>query len=183
MVDKHCVLYDDVIRVPLIVSWPAGALANGSVRDEFVYNLLDLPPTIHELAGLEPNPRHVGRSLVPLLRGDPADMSWRDDVAVTYNGQQFGLYTQRAIRDRRWKYVWNATDIDELYDLAADEHELRNVVDDPAHSVELADLRRRLYDRLLAFDDAQVMNPWVAQQFLGDQTDAQSEASEPSTTA
>jgi arylsulfatase A-like enzyme len=166
MVDKHCVLYDDVLRVPLVVSWPDGALAAGTVRDEFVYNLLDLPPTLHELAGVPPDPLHAGRSLVPLLRGAEPATPWREEVLATYNGQQFGLFTERAIRNRRWKYVWNATDVDELYDLAADPHELRNVIDQPEHRDELDELRRTLYAGLVEFDD-QVDNPWVAHQLLG----------------
>ena len=36
-------------------------------------------------------------------------------------------YTQRMIRNNEWKYIWNTTDIDELYDLRNDPHELYNV--------------------------------------------------------
>ena len=34
-----------------------------------------------------------------------------------YFGNQFGLYSQRMVRNRRWKYVWNLTAEDELYNL------------------------------------------------------------------
>lgn len=73
MVEK-CALghnvYEDTLRVPIIVSWPK-RLAQGQVRDDLV-ELLDLYPTVQELVGLErPNgaevPPLAGRSLVPTL--------------------------------------------------------------------------------------------------------------------
>ena len=48
------------------------------------------------------------------------------------------------VRDRRWKYVWNLTAEDELYDLAADPGEITNRATDPACSSELARLRGRM---------------------------------------
>ncbi|WP_239617971.1 sulfatase-like hydrolase/transferase [Cohnella mopanensis] len=146
MMDKHYILYDDVIRVPLIVKYPA-AIAAGQRSEEFVYNLLDLPPTLLELAGLPVQSFFQGRSLQPLLQGQTPD-DWRKDIISTYNGQQFGLYIQRAIRTERYKYVWNMTDIDELYDLHNDPGELRNVIGDSAHTEALSELRARLYKGL-----------------------------------
>jgi arylsulfatase A-like enzyme len=73
MVEK-CALghnvYEDTLRVPLIWSWP-GRLAQGQVRDDLV-ELLDLYPTVMELAGVERPaaaevPPLAGRSLVPTL--------------------------------------------------------------------------------------------------------------------
>ena len=61
-----------------------------------------------------------------------------------YFGNQFGLFSQRMIRDARWKYVWNPVSIDELYDLAADPWERVNRASDPACAGELARLRRRM---------------------------------------
>ncbi|WP_200837503.1 sulfatase/phosphatase domain-containing protein [Ruania rhizosphaerae] len=80
--------------------------------------------------------------------------------------QRFGLSTQRAIRTTDWKYIWNATDVDELYDLRADPHELTNLSHEPAHAETMAELRRRLYGELEAFGDGQVTNAWVRRQLL-----------------
>ena len=51
----------------------------------------------------------------------------RQDIFSMYHGNQFGLYSQRMVRDRRWKYIWNATAEDELYDLETDPGELYNL--------------------------------------------------------
>lgn len=164
MMDKHYVLYEDVVKVPFIVKWPGGA-RSGAVSDAFVYNLLDIPPTLLELAGVEPPAELHGRSLLPLLRGEPAD-DWRKEVVATYNGQQFGLYTQRMIRTDGWKYIWNTTDVDELYDLTNDPDELVNAIHRPELQPRVAELRRRLYDVLLREGDTLVDNPWMKEQLL-----------------
>lgn len=162
MIDKHYILYDDVVKVPLIVKYPARIPA-GALIDKFVYNLLDLPPTLLEYAELVPQPFFHGRSLVPLLRGDRSD-DWRTEVVSTYNGQQFGLYNQRMIRDERWKYVWNLTDVDELYDLRADPDELRNVIGDDRHGDVLAELRGKLYEVLKGHQDPFLKFDWMKRQ-------------------
>jgi arylsulfatase A-like enzyme len=165
MMDKHFVLYDDVVRVPLVIRWP-GRITPGLRPDAFVHNLLDLPPTLLEAAGLPPGEALQGRSLLSLLAGE-AVPDWRDAAVSTYNGLQFGLYTQRMIRTARWKYVWNTTDVDELYDLAADPDELTNRVHEPGRGELLRELRARLYHELDRVGDALVANTWMRQQLLG----------------
>lgn len=163
MMDKHYVMYDDVVRVPLVVSYPAGQWVQGE-RQEFVYNTLDIQPTLFELLGI-PIPNHfVGRSLLPLLEGR-AEVPWRQEVVSTYNGQQFGLYTQRMIRTAKWKYVWNTTDVDEVYDMETDPGELRNLIDVINPDV-LSALRDRLHDILIAEGDRLPKNPWMKHQLV-----------------
>ncbi|WP_274361970.1 sulfatase-like hydrolase/transferase [Paenibacillus thermotolerans] len=165
MMDKHYVLYDDVVRVPLIVRLP-GFGAAGARNDEFVYSLLDMAPTVLELLGLEgPAPGYFhGASFAPLLTGGRNSQPPRNAVVSAYNGQQFGLYTQRMIRTRRWKYIWNTTDVDELYDLERDPAELMNVAADERCSATLRELRLSLYERLQADGDPLVANEWMRRQ-------------------
>ncbi|MGE5557471.1 MAG: sulfatase-like hydrolase/transferase [Bacillota bacterium] len=164
MIDKHYVLYDDVVRIPLAVRWP-GKIKAGSVCEEFVYNVLDLPPTIFEILGFAPEEHFQGRSLLRLLEGLNVP-DWRTEVVSTYNGQQFGLYTQRMLRDRRWKYIWNTTDVDELYDLERDPGELTNLIHEPEYGSLVAEMRRKLYETLLAEGDKLPANPWMKHQLL-----------------
>ncbi|MDD9268854.1 sulfatase-like hydrolase/transferase [Paenibacillus sp. GCM10023248] len=168
MLDKHYVLYEDVVKVPLIVRWP-GVVAPGSRCERFVYNLLDLPPTMLAIAGAGlpegGGDRLHGESLLPLLQGAEPDQ-WRDEVVASFNGAQFGLFTQRMIRTREWKYVWNCTDVDELYDLRSDPHELHNVIGHPGSRRITAELRKRLYHILLADGDGIVRNEWMRGQLL-----------------
>ncbi|MBD2867283.1 sulfatase-like hydrolase/transferase [Paenibacillus arenilitoris] len=171
MMDKHYVMYDDVVRVPLVVRLPAaaGRCPRGVASDAFVYNFLDLPPTLLELLGLHScDPGNLqGRSLLPLLADGAAPEDWRDAVVSSYNGQQFGLYTQRMIRESRWKYVWNTTDIDELYDLQEDPAELVNRIGSPDLAATLAELRLRLHGQLTADGDPLAGNEWTRRQLLG----------------
>ena len=107
MLDKHYVLYDDVTRVPLILRYP-GAIPPGTRIDSFCNHTLDLPPTVLDLLGIDPLPQFMGRSMMPLLRGEtPSD--WYDSVSSTFNGAQFGLYSQRMLRTTQWKLIWNLT--------------------------------------------------------------------------
>ncbi|MBO9610287.1 MAG: sulfatase-like hydrolase/transferase [Paenibacillaceae bacterium] len=162
MMDKHCVMYEDVVHVPLIIR--GKGIAPGQVREEPVYNLLDLPPTLAERLGFAPGD-FQGRSLVPLFQG-PA-LEWREEIVSTYNGQQFGLFLQRMIAKGRWKLVWNPTDVDELYDLQQDPAELNNRIGDAAVQDIVAALRSRLYEVLLQEGDRVVANPWMKRQLLG----------------
>lgn len=166
MIDKHYVMYDDVVRVPLLLRWPGG-LPAGRVCDAFTPHLIDLAATLCAAAGVPVPPEFQGRDLLPLARGETAGATdgETDDVFATYSGNQFGLYTQRMVRDRRWKYVWNATAEDELYDLVADPHELHNRAADPAVSDELARLRRRLVAWMDRTGD-RMLNAWTRPQLL-----------------
>lgn len=162
MIDKHYVMYDDVVRVPLIVRWP-GLTKPGSVCCEFVNYALDLAATLPMAAGLGEAAGGKGRSLMPLLAGR-APGHWRKEIVSTYNGQQFGLYTQRMIRTKKWKYVWNCTDVDELYDMEADPWELSNLIASDSHQEPLARLRSRLLEELTANGDGAVKARWPKEQ-------------------
>ena len=128
-------------------------------------DLADILSDAQDAAHRKEADRYHGRSLVPLFSGSmPGD--WRKEVVCTYNGQQFGLYTQRMIRTSRWKYVWNTTDIDELYDLDNDPHELKNRIRSPELAPVLKDLRIRLYDILIQDGDGLVRTEWMRRQLL-----------------
>jgi arylsulfatase A-like enzyme len=159
LIDKHYVMYEDVVHVPLIVRWPGMALA-GAVCEEFVVHALDLASTACEAAGLPIPATYQGRSLLPLLRGE-AVPDWRTAAVATYHGAQFGLYEQRMWRDRRYKYVWNPTDVDELYDLQEDPWELYNHIEHTEYKEILAQLRGRLLAQLTAQGDGIVRTAWM----------------------
>lgn len=145
LIDKHYVMYDEEVRVPLVVKWP-GVVKPGTESDNIVLNGLDLSATIPQLAGFEFK-QSVGHSLLPILKGEkPSD--WRKYAYSDYNGQQFGLYVQRMIRNDKVKYVWNLTDIDELYDLQKDPWEMNNLIADPSYQDILKVLRHDLYNDL-----------------------------------
>lgn len=162
MVDKHYVMYDDVVRVPFIVRWPA-VLAAGQQCGAFVSHAVDLAVTLCHLAAVPVPPTFRGQNLVPLLL-DPQQNN-RQDIFASYHGNQFGLFSQRMVRDHRWKYVWNATAEDELYDLQMDPGEIHNRACDPSCESELARLRHRLVAWMEQTHDP-LLNGWTRRQLL-----------------
>jgi arylsulfatase A-like enzyme len=158
MMDKHCVMYEEEVHVPLVCSWP-GVIPAGGVCRDFISHFLDLPVTLLELTGLSVPARYQGRSFLPQLEGRASDDP-RPLAFSSYNGQQFGLYCQRMVRDRKYKYVWNATDIDECYDLENDPHELVNLAADERHEELCRRYRRKVYDVFSALKDPLVLSRW-----------------------
>lgn len=129
-------LYEGGLREPLIVRWPGVAVA-GRVADTPVV-LTDLVPTLLEAAGIDAA-KTVGPldgvSLVKLLRGGelPArPLFWHFPNYTNQGGRPAG-----AIRDGDWKLMEQFEDgALELYNLAADVSETRNLAADEPQRVE-----------------------------------------------
>lgn len=103
-------LYDLGSRVPLAVRWP-GRARPGRVEPALV-SLVDLAPTFLEAARLPVPGSMTGRTLLPLLTGDP-DAPRRDGIVlgrerhtIAQEGHRGG-YPMRALRTERWLYVRN----------------------------------------------------------------------------
>jgi len=142
LTDKALFMYEETNRVPLIVRDPAAPAGAGTAEDRFA-GTCDLYSTVLDYAGLPRAQAELdGRSLRPLVEG--AEVPWRDCMVTECSGLDFLLHTQRALRYQQFKYVFNCGDLDELYDLAEDPHELRNLAADPARAELLQALRLRL---------------------------------------
>jgi len=161
MIDKHYVMYDDVMRVPLIMRWP-GELPVGRSVDDFVSSALDLATTFCAAAGVEPPETFQGHDLIALANGGQRP---RERVFGSYHGAQFGAYSQRMVRTRAWKYIWNPTAEDELYHLAVDPGELHNRAADPACADILCTLRSELATWMAQGKDP-LLNEWTRRQLL-----------------
>jgi arylsulfatase A-like enzyme len=90
-------VYEQGVRVPMIVCWPRHGVQGTSDR---LAQLTDLWPTFADLAGASPDPerRRDGRSLAPLLRGQPDGVS---DRSYAY----FEMGYARGVTDGIHKYV------------------------------------------------------------------------------
>ncbi len=143
-------LYDHSVRVPLVMSGPG--VPHGQRSAAHAY-LLDIYPTLCDLAGL-PTPESVeGRSLVRGME-DPEERI-RATLYCAY--RQF----QRSVRDERFKlieYVVEGQRTTQLFDLHADPWERDNLAADPDHASELARLRGALLRWRDDLDDR--ASPW-----------------------
>jgi N-acetylglucosamine-6-sulfatase len=136
--------YEESIRTPLLVRYPPLA-EPGTVVDGLVASI-DIAPTVLDVAGAPIGDHIQGRSFLPLIRGDAAD--WRESLLVefyTYENPFPWLVDMdyRAIRTDRYKLIhWvQHPDEGELYDLVDDPYETQNLIDDPAFTTVLTDLR------------------------------------------
>lgn len=155
--NKGPLMYDDTYRIPLQVRWP-NVVTAGSVTDVPV-RLHDLMPTFLSVSDARIPDTIDARSLEPLLTGDVSG-EWPKYIVGEYHGDEFGLYTQRMIRNKRYKYVFNTPDIDELYDLEADPAELQNLISHP----EYEEIRQELLENLLRWMDETTdpLRKWVS---------------------
>jgi len=140
-------LFESGARVPLIIYLP-GAAGNGTMSARVV-QLIDLYPTLCDLAGIPKPPGLEGRSLLPLLH-DP-NRAW-DQPAYTLWSEDGQTLTGVSVRTDRWRY----TEFDGgrggalMTDPQADPFEMRNRADDQTLAREraaLSELVKQHYSR------------------------------------
>lgn len=169
-------LYEEDLRVPLIVYDPRQAGASVErVRDELVV-VPDLAPTVLDLCGVATPDTMQGTSLRPLLEGEQPD--WRTDFFAEALMDIQNYPRSECVRSRSWKYIryfartedpqqagrrYRGTLDDyvtclsstlngerpiyeELYCLAEDPHETTNLIDAPEHGRTLNAMRERIME-------------------------------------
>ena len=140
-------MYDTSVKVPFLISRP-GSIPEGVVCGNLLSHY-DFMPTLLDYIGME-NPeaeKLPGHSFAELLRG--GDEGGRESVVVY---DEYGPV--RMIRTREWKYVHRFPyGPHELYDLAGDPHETRNLIDDPAYADRVKDMKAGLDDWFVRYVD------------------------------
>ena len=125
--------YEESIRIPLLVRFPK-RIKPGTTIDAAVLNI-DYAPTLLDLAGVKVPESVQGRTWLPLLDGKTD--GWRDGFLYEYFFEnKFKTPTMTAFRTPTAKLVAYPRHAEwtELYDLANDPYELKNLVGDPAHA-------------------------------------------------
>jgi arylsulfatase A-like enzyme len=139
--------YDASSRVPALLAGP-GVPAERVVKQPV--ELIDVVPTLLDLAELPPHPEAQGTSWRGLLDGGNTE-----DTAFAFTEAGYGNETQRALRSGRWKLIHVPDAADraimqgtefELYDLENDPGETRNLID--VETAVAAELREKLFARM-----------------------------------
>jgi uncharacterized sulfatase len=131
--------FEESARVPLIVSVPREKTA-GQATSRPV-ELVDLYPTLADLAGLTPPSHLEGFSLRPLIENPKAQ--WNHPA---YTQVQRGANPGHSVRTERWRYTeWAlGKQGEELYDHDNDPRELHNLAADPKHADTVAEMKALL---------------------------------------
>jgi arylsulfatase A-like enzyme len=136
--DKRSI-YEESLRIPLLVRYPR-LFGKGKVVDEMVLNI-DLAPTFLDLAGMPVPPEMQGVSWKALAAGQkPAN--WRQSFLAEYFYENGGgdtptLVGLRTANAKLVKYPGHAQ-WTEVFDLAVDPYELKNLAADPAATAKLS---------------------------------------------
>ena len=164
---------DSLSRVPLIIKPPADTPIKPGICDALT-ELVDFPATVEDLLGIKPGYSHFGRSLLPLIAGETTEhrdavfceggrlhgethcMELEYEPGYT---DPDNLYYPRLIlqasegpehtkavmcRTKTHKYIKRFYEPDELYDLQQDPQELHNVIENPAYTNILNELKEHM---------------------------------------
>lgn len=167
-------LYDEVLRIPMIVRYPPSVPVGKRVREQA--RNIDILPTILDLASTDPPPGRQGRTLVPSMKGAAGVPEKQETYCETYlsathlfsdivqqEGREVRIgFRRRGIRTPRYLFVentpWPFLDEsnpepisetlrqtlyhEELYDIASDPEELKNLAEEQPRVLE--EFRARL---------------------------------------
>ena len=147
LIDKRTA-YEESMRVPLLARCPE--LFRGGQTVKQVVAGLDIMPTVLGAAGVAAPQGLDGKNWLPLAQGESPP--WRTELLYEYYWERNfpQTPTMHALRGDRYKFVryQGIWDLDELYDLAEDPLESRNLISSEKHAAIAEQMRGRLFDLL-----------------------------------
>lgn len=140
-------LYEELLRVPLLIKLPK-SLRGGEASDDMA-RLIDLAPTMLQVAGLPPGPAMSGRPLC-----DPSGVFTNADIVYSYAHNDFEGNLQQGVRSRDRALIKANEDNPrgvapvELYDMTSDPTQQHNLAQSPEHQDEVVQLDEIISDFL-----------------------------------
>jgi len=148
--------FEQATRIPFMFAGPG---VNKNQKSHHPVNLVDLFPTVFELAHVPQSSQTDGKSLVPLLDDDQSTTIAMDYAYHQYRRQKKMGY---GIRTDRYRYTeWHDNDYRsynayieenivgyELYDYEKDPLETKNLIDEPAYESVRKELKNKLKSHL-----------------------------------
>lgn len=144
-------LYENSIRVPLIVYDPRGK--SGVRIGQSALNI-DVPATMLDYARIPLPQRWQGKSLLPLVKGEEASLH-RDTVLFEHLWEMPNIPPSEGVRTEEWKYFRYINDhsIEELYNLKEDPGEINNLAGNRKYRNVLMNLRKKCDALLRKYED------------------------------
>ncbi len=147
------ILYEEVVRVPFIVSLKGVTKAGSKDREYLISNCIDLMPTICDYADIGKPQGLVGQSVRPIAEGNKPK-NWRSfvvsetafssnvggDKLMIVNGNRI---KGRMLRSNRYKYIaYSEGSIrEQLFDIDKDSGEMTNLAYNPRYKTVLNEHR------------------------------------------
>lgn len=125
-------LWNMATQIPMIIRYP-GMQNAGQVSEKSV-SLLDLYPTLVDLAGFKIPKKLEGHSMKPLLENP--DFNWEHPAIVTF--PKPGSY---SVKKDHWDYIRYDNGAEELYDLSTDPNEYTNLARRPEYQAVIDQLK------------------------------------------
>lgn len=146
-------------RVPLMIYDPRSSTAGKKLQCEELTGNIDFAPTMLDLAGLPIPDNMDGTSLVPLL-DDPGKAIKEQLAFINVWGPLPTQSLTCITKDWKYTYWWYGNSemepAEELYNLASDPLEMRNLANEPASESALLSMRERYDEELLKWKDEAV---------------------------
>ena len=145
MYGKTCYsMYEEITRIPLLIRWPGRVPPGKTIQTQA--GSCDLSPTILDYLGLPAPPNLAGQSLKGFIE-EKEDLDrpvFAERDRGTSGGTGGGQF-QRLIRTHEWKYSYHSRGDSQLFHLAADPGETKNLIrESSARSA-----KQRLHSELL----------------------------------
>ena len=142
---KKAKLWEEAIHVPLMIAAPG---IEGGKTCHQVVELVDLFPTLTDLAGLPKEPGAQGMSLLPLLRNPEKERSDKADALIQ-------IASGHCLRTKKWAYMWypkkkKHQEAFMLFDMEKDPQQFTNLAKNPEYAGPMRHLHERLVERIRA---------------------------------
>ena len=148
---KGAYFYEALVHVPLVMSCP-GLIKQGLVSDALI-ELVDVAPTILELAGYEVPFYMQGKSFTGILKGESNPHHHKDSVYSEYYYCMKGCHDDvfgTMYYDGRYKIInYHGKNFGELYDLKSDPDEYNNLWESPDYAQLKAEMIIKNFDNAI----------------------------------
>ncbi|GGE26031.1 sulfatase [Pullulanibacillus camelliae] len=137
---KGPIHYEDVIRVPFVVSWPETLPKD--VKSESLISLADLAPTLLDICGIDPLPEMQGMSQKNIFKNP--NRSERDWCLVENRAEPNFYVKTLVMNEYKMNYYLNRAE-GELYHLTEDPYEYKNLFNDPRYK----EIKNQMFMKLI----------------------------------